>query len=253
MRRVYIQKDKKTGELVNENAFAAYKGFEYLGFEVEFYTENPPEGLLRTDIVVGWIKSVKTGLKNLGIVAPGEIDYPEELMEFFGRKIWKSNLKNITDDDYPVFIKPQIGKYFNGKLVTKFSDMIGFKYESISGGCDIWCSEPVNFLVEYRVYVRYGQILGSRKYKGDPFLAIDKEVVEKAITKFENIPTGCSMDFGLTDDGRTLLVEVNDGYALGSYGLFNTLYAKLISARWSELTNTPDPLQLVGAGELMEF
>ncbi len=28
-----------------------------------------------------------------------------------------------------------------------------------------------------------------------------------------------SMDFGLTDDGRTLLIEVNDGYSIGCYGL----------------------------------
>lgn len=48
------------------------------------------------------------------------------------------------------------------------------------------------------------------------------------------------MDFGLTDDGRTLMIEVNDGYALGCYGLLYVNYAKLLSARWAELTNTKD-------------
>jgi hypothetical protein len=242
MRKVYIQKEN--GEFVNENAYVAYYGFDKLAYDIEFYEGKPPEGLMRSDIVVGWIGSVKHGLKNLGITPPGEIDYPQDLMPYFDRKIWKSTLSQITEKDYPVFIKPQIGKYFNGKLVTEFKDMIGFKFDE-HGHSDIWCSEPVNFLVEYRVFVRYGQILGARKYKGNPFLAVDEDTVKKAIEDYKDIPAGCSMDFGLTDDGRTLLVEVNAGYALGSYGLFPTLYASLIAATWHEMTDTIDPLQTI--------
>jgi len=43
------------------------------------------------------------------------------------------------------------------------------------------------------------------------------------------------MDFGLTEDGRTLLVEINDGFALGSYGLDPIQYAKLLSACWADI------------------
>jgi hypothetical protein len=246
MRRVFIQKEN--GEFVNENAYNAFFGFSKLGYEIEFYEEEPPKDLLRTDIVVGWISSVKKALKNLGITPPTEIDYPQSLNEYYGRKIWKSNLNKISEDDYPVFIKPQIGKYFNGTLVEKFSDMIGFKFDSKTG-CEIWCSEPVKFVSEYRVFVRYGNILDARKYKGNPFISLDEKIVEKAIASFDEAPAGYSMDFGVTDDGRCLVIEVNDGYALGSYGLFPTLYAKLISARWSEMTNTIDELQVVGHPE----
>ena len=38
------------------------------------------------------------------------------------------------------------------------------------------------------------------------------------------------------DDGRTLLVEINDGYSLGSGGLVANLYAELLRARWEEIT-----------------
>ena len=34
--------------------------------------------------------------------------------------------------------------------------------------------------------------------------------------------------------------EVNDGYALGCYGLLYINYAKLLSARWAQLTQTED-------------
>ena len=46
------------------------------------------------------------------------------------------------------------------------------------------------------------------------------------------------MDFDLAYDGSTLLTEVNDGYSIGCYGLEPIDYAKLLSARWTEPTNT---------------
>ena len=39
----------------------------------------------------------------------------------------------------------------------------------------------------------------------------------------------------MTDDSRTILVEVNDGYSLGHGGLVADLYARLLLARWDEL------------------
>ena len=48
------------------------------------------------------------------------------------------------------------------------------------------------------------------------------------------------MDICLTRDGKTLLVEFNDSYALGSYGLTQIYYAKMISARWSQLLGRND-------------
>ena len=48
------------------------------------------------------------------------------------------------------------------------------------------------------------------------------------------------MDICVTKDNKTLLVELNDAYALGCYGLAGIYYAKLISARWSQLTGVKD-------------
>ena len=64
--------------------------------------------------------------------------------------------------------------------------------------------------------------------------------IKKAVQEYKTAPAGYSLDFGLTDTGKTLLIEVNDGYALGSYGLFYIDYAKLLAARWAELTGTED-------------
>ena len=48
-------------------------------------------------------------------------------------------------------------------------------------------------------------------------------------------PAAYGLDFGVTADGRTLLVEANDGFALGCYGLDPVIYAEMLEARWCEL------------------
>ena len=53
---------------------------------------------------------------------------------------------------------------------------------------------------------------------------------------YKSAPRAYVLDFGATSDGETRLVEANDAYALGHYGLASVLYARLIDARWEELT-----------------
>lgn len=64
-------------------------------------TDNAP-----TDLVVGAFSDVKVALERLGVnLLP--IDYPDELLPFTGRKIWKSTLFTITShpDYWHVFVK----------------------------------------------------------------------------------------------------------------------------------------------------
>lgn len=219
-----------------------------MGAEIVFYEakDGPPEGLLRSDIIVGWIGNVKKGLINLGIEPPKELDYPESLRPYLGRNVWESTLHKIYNDSstWPVFVKPKLGKQFTGKLVEKLGDMIGLGSQDDR---DIWCSDPMDFKSEWRTFVRYGKILDSRCYKGDFRVSPDWSVVEEAVKAYTDQPASFTMDVGpvLQEDGtyKTHIVEVNDGYAMGGYGLFPTQYAKMISARWCEMVGIPDEIQ----------
>lgn len=93
----------------------------------------------------------------------------------------------------------------------------------------------MDFRGEFRGYVCNGELVGFRHYKGDFRLPVDFAPVEAAIQSWDALPRGCSMDWGTTADGRTLLIEVNDGYSLGCYGLLPVLYANLLESRWREL------------------
>lgn len=141
-------------------------------------------------------------------------------------------------DNWNVFIKPVEDKKFTGVVVRGTKDLVGCG--TYGEDPEILCSEVVNFVTEWRCFVRHGKILDIRRYKGNWRLHFDYKVVENLVLHYKSAPNGYAVDFGLTDKGDTLLIEVNDGYDLGHYGLFSLDYAKLLSARWSELTSTID-------------
>ena len=86
-------------------------------------------------------------------------------------------------------------------------------------------------------------MIDSRNYKGDFKIQPNFNIIERCIEDYKNKPAAFTIDFGVTDDGRTLLIEVNDGYAFGTYGLSPLNVAKMLSARWSEMVGIPDPCQ----------
>lgn len=241
--KAYIQTDK-FGEFYNVNAFIANEGFNHFGFETEkFYKVEEIEDKNAEHIVVGGIGNIR---KRLGILElernQNEIDYPIELQKYLDRKIWKSTLETILKEQkFNIFIKPDIEtKKFPGKVFKNEFDFIGLIDED--NPTKVLCSEIIDFKTEFRCFVRYKEILDIRRYKGDWDKTIDLNVVKNAISDFTSQPNSYALDFGITEDKKTILVEVNDGHSLGSYGISSQNYAKFLSARWSQLTNTTDYL-----------
>lgn len=237
--KVYIQ-TKPNGIFYSHICYGAYEGFYEMGFEiVPFYDFSELKSSNIEDVVVSSVNRVRGRLYEFGIITP-EMDYPESLQKYLGRKIWPSTINTINTHPelWPVFVKPVEDKKFTGVVVRSPKDLIGCGTEGTD--VDVTCSEILDIRTEWRVFVRYGHILDVRRYKGDWRLHYDPNVIESAVKDFTDAPAGYAIDFGVTADGRTVLIEVNDGYSLGHYGLMENLYAKLLSARWAELTGTED-------------
>lgn len=237
--KVYIQCDFR-GLPFNETIYNAYLGFQEMGAETVFYSKRIElADVEREDIIVGGLGPSKWRLDNLGCEYP-ELDYPEEITSYLGRRVWTSKINTISShpETWPVFVKPYVDKFFTGRVVNSTKDLIG------CGSCyedfDVICSDVINIVAEWRAFVRYGKIIDVRRYKGDWKTHYDPKVIEDCVRDYKSKPAGCALDFGVTAEGRTVLVEVNDGFCIGSYGLFHIDYAKLLSARWAELTGTKD-------------
>ena len=234
----YIQ--AKNGMPGNVNFYTAYQGFMEMGLEcVLFHNYEELDTSCRDDVVVGGLGPLRHTLLRHGVEIV-EYDYPEELGEYMGRRVWRSTMDEVAADSslWPVFVKPVEDKRFTGKVVSSVGDLVGLGESGYNP--PVICREIVDFIAEWRCFVRYGKILDVRPYKGDWRAAFDPRAIEGAIRDFVSAPAGYAADFGVTRDGRTLLVEVNDGYSLGCYGLQRNLYAQLLSARWSELMDVPD-------------
>lgn len=238
--KVYIQTDE-AGEFYNVNAYVAATGFKSLGFEVHKYIDaDEVSDKDPSSIFVGGVGMVRKRLSCLGIEKPDEKEYPAELQHFLNRKVWTSTLNELIQNEQTgIFIKPTQTKLFQGKVIKRFGDYIGLKYDE---EVEVWCSEIVELLTEWRCFIRYKEILDVRYYKGNWDSRLDLDIVRDAIAKYTTQPHAYCLDFGVDDDGKHYLVEVNDGHSLGTYGMGAISYAKFLSARWAELTQTEDPL-----------
>lgn len=236
--KAYIQTDIN-GDFYNVNAFIAFVGFKSLGYEIFKYVDAQEVAEPEKDaIFVGGVGNVRKRLENLGIKTTDEIEYPSELQKFLNRKVWTSTLKQVIDTkQYGIFIKPKRTKLFQGKLINEFKDLIDLNYQD---EIQIWCSDIINVVTEWRCFVRYEEILDVRYYKGKWDSKLDIEIVNRAIKEYKSQPKSYCLDFGVDATGKHYLIEVNDGYSLGTYGMGAISYAKFLSARWSELTETED-------------
>jgi hypothetical protein len=198
----------------------------------------------RHTLVVGEIPDVELALHRLGIEPPGEPGYPDALSPFLLRKVWPSTMREVrdalADARHGRFVKPRDRlKRFTGRVVDTVDDLA--RLHAVSASAPVWCAEVVRFVSEHRVFVIDGAVVGTRCYGGDPSLQPALRVVDETIgawTRTGAATAAYGIDFGVLDDGRTALVELNDGYSLGSYGLEDSAYLDLLVRRWQELTTT---------------
>lgn len=224
----------------NESLASAEKGFIELGIQVDRFDskiqlESLP--LSKSILVCGGIGTVRHALNLIGCRDPEMIDYPEELSDFYGRKIWKSTLGKIRElDQDDIFIKPISQKLFAGHVRSNIGYLV--QTAPFEDDLEIWCSDSVKFVSEYRTYVSNGQIVGCKQYKGDFLIFPNTDVIYACVAKMTLKYLTYSLDVGITEQGQTFVVEVNDAFSLGSYGLECVTYAKMLETRWLEIVNS---------------
>lgn len=241
---VYILRpDGSVSSLNRQNALVGFglRGEETRLFDLDEIDALP---LTRADIVVGGIGVAHRALERLGLAIPALDSTPPALAEFAGRKTWRGPLgaaRQAVARGETLFVKPLPAqhKLFTGQPLRQFSDLLSTAHLPDETLVD--CAELTPFLSEHRAFVLHGEIVGLRHYKGDPLIFPDAGRLRAAVAAYRDAPAGYALDIGVAEDGRTLLVEVNDGYAAGAYGLPPLRYAAVIEARWAELRRSPAP------------
>lgn len=228
---IYIQKDN--GEFIGEFAYNAWVGFKWNNERIEFFEdiETVPEG----SMIVGRIDVTIQYLKRVGVTVPLPMNIPKELEGYSGREINITTLGEFKlDTTVPIFVKPySILKLFDGGVLTQNSTKrLLFDYPDDTL---LMTSEVVEIDSEYRVFILNKEILGIKHYLGDSSVFPNIDVIKSTIKDFKSSPVGYTLDFGITKDRGTILIEANDGWSIGSYGLDPLLYVRLLKRRWLEM------------------
>ena len=192
--------------------------------------------ITKDDICIGSVQATTKFFELAGIPVPSYLGYPDQLKKYLGRNIETTTFGELGTD-FPYFVKPaNVVKMFTGDVIDNPKHL---EYLVMFDKClpetAVIKSEIVDFVTEYRVFISHGKIYGMKHYKGDWLQLIDTSILESMISDFKDCPSAFTLDVGLTSDGRTLLVEVNDFWALGSYGLEGRDYALLCARRMSEI------------------
>ena len=246
---------KNDGFALSMNVSNAVHGFLERGAEVVPFTKEQlytgAVQMERDSPVSGSLETVKAVWRSFGVAIPAPLDYPEPLRRFLHRCYCIDTAGEVAAqvqrDDFipPRFVKPvDEGKAFTGLALREFGDLqeIG----CLPSDFRVYVFPVVNFLSEWRVFVLRNTVLDVKPYKGNPMIAPSEYMIRWMVREWSESrtsppPVAYSLDVGvvagLCDDDKphTSLVEVNDSYGLGSYGLSPTKYAQIIAARWYEV------------------
>jgi adenylate kinase family enzyme len=159
--------------------------------------------------------------------------------------MWRATLGTASAgaEGAPFFIKPaEDAKAFNGEEATR--EELAALRARFPASFPVLCTEKVDIVCEYRVYVASGRVLAACHcpHPGCERAPLDMAVVEGAVATLEESGEalrGYAIDFCIMKKDSALitsLLEVNDGAMTGFYeGVSDTDFAAMVEARWAEL------------------
>ena len=245
MTKVVLAVVDSRGFLGSADIAMAVEGLDSLGYDVKPIEK---QDIFVKDIdyskyvlFLGGVNECRTVLRKMNAPFTKHIDtYPKSLRKFLGRDVktvaLREALSKLGDEMKPFFIKPIIPKQFPALVIRK-AENISYGFLHIDENVRVYTSDVVDFKTEWRAYVWKKKVVGMYYYRGNWRTRPDIERVTEMVKTFKDAPVCYALDVGVVGK-ETVLVEANDCYAIGNYGLDFETYAKMLLDRWKELTTT---------------
>lgn len=195
---------------------------------------------IETDIIIGSVEATKLFFKECGVKEPKYLGYPDSIKEFLHRDIKSLNFKDIKNKSFPYFVKPLDSiKDFTGTTIENNKQFKIFtQYYPIEDNTQLLVSDIIDIKSEWRCFVHKGELKGMHWYQGDFSMFPDHIEIIKMIKAYKNCPVSYTLDVGIiykTGGEVTCLVEVNDFWAIGSYGFNSKTYVRMLIDRFQEI------------------
>lgn len=196
-------------------------------------------------VPVGSVEFLRAAMSAAGIKEPEPMSYPPELLRYCGRGIRQVKAGEVLGS---WFVKPVRTKLFSGFVFETMADPRNLSehdreqheaFMAIDATEPVWISDVVSFQSEWRYYVQGRTILGKARYDpdgADDAPAPDDAVVAEIVGALPT-PNPCAVDIGVLSGGETVLVEVNDAWAIGLYrdAMSAKDYLQFLANRWDQI------------------
>ena len=188
------------------------------------------DNLIKSNLFVGSVEFLREVFKkvNKNPRVPLNSNREEEII-----KLSEAKSRILSGEE--LFIKPKEIKLFTGMVTNK--DFISC-LEPYNDDELVIISKPFNseILTEWRAYIHMNRIFDIRNYSGDPFVLPNENYILSLIDKYKgDFPTAYTIDVGVLESGENVVIEFNDMWAIGNYGMDNSTYLRLLKQRYFEI------------------
>lgn len=135
-----------------------------------------------------------------------------------------------------LFIKPYDIKLFTG---TVLDEMINSQIMDLPKDTKVISCSPFEARIstEWRCYVHNHKLYDIHQYSGGPFEKTPLIIQIKNVI-YDNkktFPVAYTIDVAILENWHQRVVEFNDMWAIGNYGMDNTMYLRMLKDRYFEI------------------
>jgi hypothetical protein len=208
--------------------------------------KNRRKDLVYGAVPIGSVEFCREAMKVAGIKEPVIDPYPNYSWIPYYRVISKLPVSIALASATKMFIKPTKLKRFNGFVYDTQVPVMNLDDHDkeqvrilmkIPENEQVYTSDLVDFVCEFRYYIDDGEIAGFARYDdGEDDTPIPDISVVKSFASKINKKHPYVLDFGLLSSGQTAFVEYNDFWAIGLYKDEHTVsatkYLDMLVKRW---------------------
>ena len=235
---IYIQKNNDGIPHHFDCACAMYGaidlGLEYKLISFEELKSGKWDNVIKSNLFVGSVEFMTEVFNRIGI------EQPRLPLNNF-RPYKETKLKDFKYES-PVFIKPKSIKAFTGFVVDEYSQSM---LRGLDGDLDIFIQDIIDIETEWRIYVFRNKVVDIRQYSGEleadiyGMINFANKLLKNKEEKLNGFPSTFTIDIAIYKKHPKIrlktVIEFNDMWAIGNYGVSNDLYVRMLKERYFDI------------------
>lgn len=205
-------------------------GLDYRLTTFEEVQSGKFDNLIKTNLFIGSVEFMREVFNRVGLIdvrLPKNSNREEHIITLGEAH------QRVTKGD-TIFIKPLEIKLFTGLVLD------GCNYsclENLPEDTKVIVGEVFDSPIEseWRAYIKNGVVEDIRNYSGDVMVFPDSWYISNVIKENIDFPINYTIDIGILENGDNVVIEFNDMWAIGNYGVPNDIYLRLLRERYFEI------------------